>query len=138
MINGIRGKRKIVILIIFFLLLISCKFLYYKNTSRKPKKENIEVLEIKDIEIFYSDNTINVHFGREDCVTCKKLDVLISQNNSELPKKIYYFDTQYWDEKGIADMICKKFSIETVPTILTIKNGQIVNKINLEDILDER
>lgn len=125
------------IIIIFMIISVFFFFNYMNSISNKNTLKEIEVKEIENLDILYSEEEIYIYFGRSDCYSCQRLNQLIDSNNSNIPEKLYYFDTAYWDEKDISDLVCKKFNINEVPTIIKVKDGKIIDRMDLKKILND-
>lgn len=127
---------KIIKVIIAIIIVLSFLLTIDNSSLQEEKKEFIDVENIISLNVLYSNQEKYIYFGRNDCILCKKLNSLIDKNDDKLPKKIYYFDTNYWRDSGITDMVCKKFQIVKVPCIVKIKNGKFIEEINLKNILN--
>lgn len=116
-------------LIIFIVGILACFFFWFLTSNNNSK---IKLIELKNIEPLYSDNNnMYVYFGRPSCETCRKFEKQIENNNSQLPKIIYYFDTDAWRQHGITDAVCKKYGIKTVPSLIKIKDGKCIEIIDI-------
>ena len=91
----------------------------------------IKVETIRDISLFDSDKEYFVYFGRPSCPNCIKFQRYINNNDYRLPKKIYYFNTDYWRKSGATNKICKEFNVKEVPSLIKIKSGKTVEKRDL-------
>lgn len=127
--------NSIVIICLLAFFVANLSFSYPINES---EVDNIMIHEINDLQIFYDQGIINVYFGRKDCHLCNVLDTLIEKNDIELPRTLYYFDVLDWQEKGMSEMICQKFFITKVPTIIAIKNGEVIKEYDLGNYLKRR
>ena len=54
-----------------------------------------------------------------------------------LPKKIYYFNTDYWRKSGATNKICKEFNVKEVPSLIKIKSGKTVEKRDLSKFIEK-
>lgn len=96
----------------------------------------IKVETIRDISLFDSDKEYFVYFGRPSCPNCIKFQRYINNNDYRLPKKIYYFNTDYWRKSGATNKICKEFNVKEVPSLIKIKSGKTVEKRDLSKFIE--
>lgn len=96
----------------------------------------VEIKTITNISIFYSKKEYYVYFGRPSCPECIRFQRSINSNNHNLPKKIYYFNTDYWRKSGITYKICKEFNVEQVPALIKIKNGKCIERRDLSKFIN--
>ena len=97
----------------------------------------IKVETIRDISLFDSDKEYFVYFGRPSCPNCIKFQRYINNNDYRLPKKIYYFNTDYWRKSGATNKICKEFNVKEVPSLIKIKSGKTVEKRDLSKFIEK-
>lgn len=97
----------------------------------------IKVETIRDIFLFDSDKEYFVYFGRPSCPNCIKFQRYINNNDYRLPKKIYYFNTDYWRKSGATNKICKEFNVKEVPSLIKIKSGKTVEKRDLSKFIEK-
>lgn len=97
----------------------------------------IKVETIRDISLFDSDKEYFVYFGRPSCPNCIKFQRYINNNDYRLPKKIYYFNTDYWRKSGATNKICKEFNVKEVPSLIKIKSGETVEKRDLSKFIEK-
>ena len=95
----------------------------------------IKVETIRDISLFDSDKEYFVYLGRPSCPNCIKFQRYINNNDYRLPKKIYYFNTDYWRKSGATNKICKEFNVKEVPSLIKIKSGKTVEKRDLSKFI---
>lgn len=96
----------------------------------------IKVETIRDISLFDSDKEYFVYFGRPSCPNCIKFQRYINNNDYRLPKKIDYFNTDYWRKSGATNKICKEFNVKEVPSLIKIKSGKTVEKRDLSKFIE--
>lgn len=109
-------KKKLIYLVI--ICVISSLYINLKPSYK------IKVETIRDISLFDSDKEYFVYFGRPSCPNCIKFQRYINNNDHRLPKKIYYFNTDYWRKSGATNKICKEFNVKEVPSLIKIKSGK--------------
>lgn len=97
----------------------------------------IKVETIRAISLFDSDKEYFVYFGRPSCPNCIKFQCYINNNDYRLPKKIYYFNTDYWRKSGATNKICKEFNVKEVPSLIKIKSGKTVEKRDLSKFIEK-
>ena len=130
-----KSTIKIIISGLIIALILFCVFLKTFSFDKNISKKSTSIIQMDDLEIFYSKEIVNVYFGRKDCQLCNKLDNLIEKNETNLPEVLYYFDTVYWSENEMADIICKKFSVTKVPTVISIQNGKKIKEFEIQKLL---
>lgn len=123
-------------------ILISCIFLtviQINNVKNNGESSNrIEVISIDSIEIFDSVEDLYVYFGRPSCPECQSLRNYIDEGDIRLPSTIYYFNTDYWRDSGATNLICDRFKIEKVPSLIRIKKGIRVEELNITQFLIDK
>lgn len=122
-------KKKLIYLVI--ICVISSLYI-----NLKPSYE-IKVETIHDISLFDSDKEYFVYFGRPSCPNCIKFQRYINNNDYRLPKKIYYFNIDYWRKSGATNKICKEFNVKEVPSLIKIKSGKTVEKRDLSKFIEK-
>lgn len=123
-------KKKLIYLVI--ICVISSLYINLKPSYK------IKVETIHDISLFDSDKEYYVYFGRPSCPNCIKFQRYINNNDYRLPKKIYYFNTDYWRKSGATNKICKEFNVKEVPSLIKIKSGKTVEKRDLSKFIEKR
>lgn len=125
-------KQKRLILVIFSVITMTIFLLSLVSSNNSE----IKLYELNDLDILYSDNTdIYVYFGRPTCQNCNKFYEQIKNNNSELPNKIYYFNTDKWRNDGITEIICRKYKVDSVPSLKRIRNGECIDTIDISSFI---
>lgn len=122
-------KKKLIYLVI--ICVISSLYINLKPSYK------IKVETIQDISLFDSDKEYFVYFGRPSCPNCIKFQRYINNNDYRLPKKIYYFNTDYWRKSGATNKICKEFNVKEVPSLIKIKSGKTVEKRDLSKFIEK-
>lgn len=122
-------KKKLIYLVI--ICIISSLYINLKPSNK------IKVETIHDISLFDSDKEYYVYFGRPSCPNCIKFQRYINNNDYRLPKKIYYFNTDYWRKSGATNKICKEFNVKEVPSLIKIKSGKTVEKRDLSKFIEK-
>ena len=123
------GIQKLIYLVI--ICVISSLYINLKPSYK------IKVETIRDISLFDSDKEYFVYFGRPSCPNCIKFQRYINNNDYRLPKKIYYFNTDYWRKSGATNKICKEFNVKEVPSLIKIKSGKTVEKRDLSKFIEK-
>lgn len=122
-------KKKLIYLVI--ICIVSSLYINLKPSYK------IKVETINDISLFDSDKEYYVYFGRPSCPNCIKFQRYINNNDYRLPKKIYYFNTDYWRKSGATNKICKEFNVKEVPSLIKIKSGKTVEKRDLSKFIEK-
>ena len=122
-------KKKLIYLVI--ICVISSLYINLKPSYK------IKVETIRAISLFDSDKEYFVYFGRPSCPNCIKFQRYINNNDYRLPKKIYYFNTDYWRKSGATNKICKEFNVKEVPSLIKIKSGKTVEKRDLSKFIEK-
>lgn len=122
-------KKKLIYLVI--ICVISSLYINLKPSYK------IKVETIQDISLFDSDKEYFVYFGRPSCPNCIKFQRYINNDDYRLPKKIYYFNTDYWRKSGATNKICKEFNVKEVSSLIKIKSGKTVEKRDLSKFIEK-
>ena len=89
-----------------------------------------------DIKEFQSENECVVYFTAEWCNPCKQLKPHYGKVSVMDPKTNYYLV----DVDKISSKVIEYYNIKSIPQIFTMKNGEIVDRIEsrtAESILEE-
>ena len=103
-----------------------------------------KVLEINNDnfneEVNENKDTLIIDFWAEWCGPCKLLSPIIEELAKEFEGKIYFAKVNLDNNQDLA----MKFSIRSIPTLLLIKDGEVINQLvgavpksNITDILDD-
>lgn len=111
-----------------FLFIIATLFVVYLNSHDDYE---IRIITIDDVSIFDLDDEFYVYFGRPSCPECIRFQRYIDNNDTRLPSVIYYFNTDYWRKSEMTDKICKEFDITSIPSLLKIKKGKCLERIDI-------
>lgn len=126
-------KIKLIIeILVFILVLVSITFGYNylmdkpdKESQELAKKENIEIIEIKNTkefekEVINEEKTVIVDFYATWCKPCKIMTPIIEEIASEHTDiKFVKVDIDRNEELAI------KYNVMSIPTIMIMKNGEI-------------
>lgn len=125
-------KKKISVIVeivIFILVLGGITFFYYFGNNKKTEESTSEVGIIKvnddnfDSEVLKSDKPVVVEFSSNMCPPCLTMIptlINIAKNNKDV--KVVTINTSDDDTKNVS----KKYEIEATPTIMIIKNSEII------------
>lgn len=125
-------KKKISVIveiIVFILVLGGITFFYYFGNNKKTEESTSEVGIIKvnddnfDSEVLKSDKPVVVEFSSNMCPPCLTMIptlINIAKNNKDV--KVVTINTSDDDTKNVS----KKYEIEATPTIMIIKNSEII------------
>lgn len=96
------------------------------------------VVEIESIEYLQSIENGFVYFGRPTCSYCVEFEPLLRQAAEETQTRVYYFNTDVWRSNPYFQDVINQFSVEGVPYMVQISNGEIgasMGNLDIEDIL---
>lgn len=80
--------------------------------------------EIFENEVMTSSDLVLVDFYADWCGPCKAIAPILDQISEENPSaKIYKLNID--DEGAIAE----RFGVQSIPTLITFKNGEVVNTV---------
>lgn len=125
-------KKKISVIVeiaVFILVLGGITFFYYFGNNKKTEESTSEVGIIKvnddnfDSEVLKSDKPVVVEFSSNMCPPCLTMIptlINIAKNNKDV--KVVTINTSDDDTKNVS----KKYEIEATPTIMIIKNSEII------------
>lgn len=125
-------KKKISVIveiIVFILVLGGITFFYYFGNNKKTEESASEVGIIKvnddnfESEVLKSDKPVVVEFSSNMCPPCLTMIptlINIAKNNKDV--KVVTINTSDDDTKNVS----KKYEIEATPTIMIIKNSEII------------
>jgi len=140
-------KKKLIIEIVLFVLLLICITVIYnyiinKNTLKNyEEEENMEIMEIKNTEQFEQEvineeGTVFIDFYATWCMPCKAMSPIIEELSKEYKDvKFVKIDVDKNEELAI------KYNVMSIPTMLIMKNGQVtktfIGMTNKETIIKE-
>lgn len=125
-------KKKISVIveiIVFILVLGGITFFYYFGNNKKTEESASEVGIIKvnddnfESEVLKSAKPVVVEFSSNMCPPCLTMIptlINIAKNNKDV--KVVTINTSDDDTKNVS----KKYEIEATPTIMIIKNSEII------------
>ncbi len=125
-------KKKISVIVeivVFILVLGGITFFYYFGNNKKTEESTSEVGIIKvnddnfESEVLKSDKPVVVEFSSNMCPPCLTMIptlINIAKNNKDV--KVVTINTSDDDTKNVS----KKYEIEATPTIMIIKNSEII------------
>lgn len=73
-----------------------------------------------------------IYFGRTDCLYCSKFSETLAQTIGAQTPMIYYYNTKVMPRKEAEDVL-ERFSVESVPLLVKIDHGFVVNQISIAD-----
>ncbi|MCI8482125.1 MAG: thioredoxin [Clostridia bacterium] len=150
-----KKKKLVVEILLFIVLLIGINVMYYnlvrkdtkqsiqeENTLKSAEsKENIEITEIKSLEQFEKEvinesKTVFIDFYATWCMPCRKMTPIIEEIAKEHKEvKFVKIDIDKNEELAL------KYNVMSIPTMLVMKNGEVkktfVGIINKESIVKE-
>ncbi len=150
-----KKKKLVVEILLFIVLLIGINVMYYnlvrkdtkqsiqeENTLKSAEsKENIEITEIKSLEQFEKEvinesKTVFIDFYATWCMPCRKMTPIIEEIAKEHKEvKFVKIDIDKNEELAL------KYNVMSIPTMLVMKNGEVkktfVGIINKESIVRE-
>ena len=150
-----KKKKKLIIeIVLFVLLLISITIIYNylinKNTKQsmqenilenKEEEEKMEIMEINgaeqfEQEVINEDRIVFIDFYATWCMPCKTMSPIIEEiarENKEV--KFVKIDIDKNEELAI------KYNVMSIPTMLVMKNGEVIKTFvgvtNKESIVNE-
>lgn len=124
----------VIILITSGIMLIG-NFMKYREPI--SKEDSIQQISLESfISLCNGNETGIIYVKRDDCPLCENLDKDIAAlMNGNKTAKIYYYSTSYDREYNSEQMydFLDQISVVTVPTILVLKKGKIVNRYTYEE-----
>lgn len=89
-----------------------------------------EIKNLTDLESFYNDNADSLHIvkiGAPWCGPCRNLgDILHNMDENKIGNTLIA-DVNIEEEEN--EDIASKYSVRSIPVMLFVKNGEVVNKI---------
>lgn len=88
-------------------------------------------LDSQEIQNYKKDKeNMWVYIGRPTCEECKRFTPILQEVIKENNETIYYYNTDKAREANEEEMInvLKKLEVKIVPTIIHLKNGEIIKK----------
>lgn len=126
-------KKKISVIVevvIFILVLASITFFYYfsgNDNSAKEETKSLGIIDVNDenfeAEVLNSDKVVVLEFSSNMCPPCLTMVptlISIAKNNPDI--KVVTLNTSNDDAKKTAE----KYEVEATPTIMILKDGEVV------------
>lgn len=126
-------KKKISVIVevvVFILVLASITFFYYFNgndNSAKEETKSVGIIDVNDenfeAEVLNSDKVVVLEFSSNMCPPCLTMVptlISIAKNNPDI--KVVTLNTSNDDAKKTAE----KYEVEATPTIMILKDGEVV------------
>lgn len=126
-------KKKISVIVevvIFILVLASITFFYYfsgNDNSAKEETKSVGIIDVNDenfeAEVLNSDKVVVLEFSSNMCPPCLTMVptlISIAKNNPDI--KVVTLNTSNDDAKKTAE----KYEVEATPTIMILKDGEVV------------
>lgn len=126
-------KKKISVIVevvVFILVLASITFFYYfsgKDNSAKEETKSVGIIDVNDenfeAEVLNSDKVVVLEFSSNMCPPCLTMVptlISIAKNNPDI--KVVTLNTSNDDAKKTAE----KYEVEATPTIMILKDGEVV------------
>lgn len=108
--------------------------IYQSNIEISVNDYNDNVKDLKKISFEQLTNMYNnglsfyIYIGRPSCPHCRALSPIIREVNIMKGYKIYYYDTDGDDFNSDAkDLIYNKIQIPGVPSVISIKNREVIS-----------
>ena len=132
------GKVNKYFMIAIVILIIICVFPVIAGLSM----ERDYIYEIKTVEELEAIKYGVVYFGRDACPTCAKFAPLLFMVANETRSPVYHFDTDHFRKNNICSeetlqMIFKKYNVDGVPIVISIKDGEFYRVVPIEMSDDE-
>lgn len=109
----------------------------YQTITKQYKKHIMEITTENYKEILAQDKLVVLDFWATWCGPCKKIAPFVEQLAEEYADKAIIGKVNVEDEDDLAS----EYSIRNIPTILYIKNGEVVDKFvgaTTKDVLEEK
>lgn len=126
-------KKKISVIVevvVFILVLASITFFYYfsgNDNSAKEETKSVGIIDVNDenfeAEVLNSDKVVVLEFSSNMCPPCLTMVptlISIAKNNPDI--KVVTLNTSNDDAKKTAE----KYEVEATPTIMILKDGEVV------------
>lgn len=126
-------KKKISVIVevvIFILVLASITFFYYfsgNDNSAKEETKSVGIIDVNDenfeAEILNSEKVVVLEFSSNMCPPCLTMVptlISIAKNNPDI--KVATLNTSEDNARKTAE----KYEVEATPTIMILKNGEVV------------
>lgn len=132
-------KKRVLLFISLSLVLLSCKNHKKEDNGKniqmednqvinnKNKEKKIMALEITDAtfeDVLKSDKPVVIDFWAEWCGPCRMVGPIVEELATEYDGKVVIGKVDVDNN----DEITSKYGIRNIPTILFIKNGEVVDK----------
>lgn len=132
-------KKRVLLFISLSLVLLSCKNHKKEDNGKniqmednqvinnKNKEKKIMALEITDAtfeDVLKSDKPVVIDFWAEWCGPCRMVGPIVEELAAEYDGKVVIGKVDVDNN----DEITSKYGIRNIPTILFIKNGEVVDK----------
>lgn len=117
---------------IFLVLMIPVLIIgYAKENSKQKNLINTNLTLIEDVNFFNNNSNIIVYFGRPTCPNCNMFTPTLEEVLKSRKEKIYYFNTDYWRSDEKFEEILTKYSINSIPVLINIKDENSFEKLDL-------
>lgn len=133
-------KKYLVCLFVCILVCISVSIQASKNTSNDTKQtfpsvetyeKNIQALKKISYKEFYdmyaSGKAFRIYIGRPTCPYCRQFSPTLKKANQLMDNQLYYYEVGSTDYDENSQLFIKQtLKIKTVPSVLYIKNAQLI------------
>lgn len=123
----------LIIIIAFAFILSGCDSNETERTEQQGLETNfIEIDNQRFTTILESDNSYFIYIGRPTCPICRELEPILENVLSNIDMTLYYYNTDEARQENYEIMVLLLDSLEimSVPTIIYINNGEIVEELN--------
>ncbi len=95
------------------------------------------LIKVENTDIFKEAGERYFYIGRKTCPTCRDWLPILEEASVANNKEVYYLDTDIWRDKEDGKEVITNLEIKSVPTLVKMKDGQLVEKLVVKDEFEE-